>query len=116
MVVGLGLVEAKTGRAHVFLWTGVANVFDQPGNLFLRFESRDGRQLFLKRCLVRRDTQRRWLGGIAVDRQLMDRGNCVKRRPQLGPDITGGVKKGYLQLLVGTLWSGCKSLIVGTNT
>lgn len=116
MVVGLGLVEAKTDRAHVFLWTGVANVFDQLSNLFLRCESRDGRQCFLKRCLVRRDTQRRWLGEIAVDRQLMDRGNCVKRRPQLGPDITGGVKKGYLQLLVGTLWSGCKSLIVGTNT
>ena len=48
MVLGLGLVEAQTDRAHVFLWTGVANVFDQLGKLFLRFESRDGRQLFLK--------------------------------------------------------------------
>ena len=116
MVLGLGLVEAQTDRAHVFLWTGVANVVDQLGKLFLRFESRDGRQVFLKRCLVRRDTQRRWLGEIAVDRQLMDRGNCVKRRPQLGPDITGGVKKDICSCSLVTLCSGCKSLVVGTNT
>jgi len=56
------LVEAKTDRAHVFLWTGVANVFDQLSNLFLRCESHDGRQFVLKRGLVRRDTQRWWLG------------------------------------------------------
>ena len=38
-----------------------------------------------------------------VECQLLDRGYCVKRRLQLGPDITGGVKKGYLQVLVGHL-------------